>query len=117
MKVPPMEPSAKERIDETYETWNSDLSEPDIEVLHIVAMERAHRDGYAAGVRDTLATREQEIVALTAALKNLMKIGPRPWAAPGKVTWPEWEGAYAAADAALRPTASALAGKEGDDAV
>jgi hypothetical protein len=47
---PPMVPSAKERVDAVYETWNSPGSEPDIEILHEMAMQQAYDDGFAAGL-------------------------------------------------------------------
>jgi len=50
MKVPPMVPSARERVDAAYNRWD-DPDDPacNIEDIHAEAMEQAFRDGYAAG--------------------------------------------------------------------
>lgn len=82
MKVPPMKPSAIERRAKAREAalkkWDDEnhnkawpfAAEPYLAAGDVAALEDAHRDGYAAGVRDTLAMLRYAPFGLRVAMQN-----------------------------------------------
>jgi hypothetical protein len=111
MKVPPMVPSARERVDAAYNRWD-DPDDPacNIEDIHAEAMEQAFRDGYAAGFAAVLGMlREPNIDLVTWVASGIWEVD-----AGWRGLWQEAslqskEDYIACARAALPAAAAALA--------